>query len=78
MKRITRSKYLNVSLVCLLLVFSLSACTINISISADAGTEESTAPDRKEHSECALSLKKLLDEDPRLMALMEKSIEKAH
>ncbi len=78
MKRIIRSKHLIIFLVSLLLVLSLSACNININIYDKSGATESAAPTQKEHSECALSLKKLLDEDPELMALMEKSIKKAH
>ena len=60
-----RMKKAGACLVSLLMVLCLSACSVNI-------------PGKKVHSECALSLKKYLEEDPELMALMEKSIEKAH
>jgi hypothetical protein len=69
MKRIIRSKHLILFLLSLLLSLSLSACGINNNISNKSVAAEGAAPTQKEHSECALSLKKLLDEDPELMTL---------
>ncbi len=58
-------------LLLVLLSLMLSGCTVDITLNTNS-TKEAV------HSESALSLKEALDADPELMALMEKSIAKAH
>jgi len=72
-----RKKYVIVLPV--LVSLMLSACTVNINLQK-AGTEDVTKTEAKEesHSEATLALKQMLDEDPKLMDLMKKSITIAH
>ena len=60
--------------------FALTACTLNVSINTGQQPDDTTGSyvSEQEHSEATLALKKYLEDDPQLMALMEKSIEKAH
>ncbi len=66
-------------LLLVLISMMLSACSVNININTD-GTKETGKINSQEssHSEATLALKQALDKDPELMAMMEKSIAKAH
>ena len=61
----------SVLLLLVLICLTLSGCTVDITLNTNS-TKETV------HSEAVLSLKNALDDDPELMALMQKSIDMAH
>ena len=60
-----------VLLILVLIGLMLSGCNVNVTLNTNSAKETA-------HSDAALSLKSALEGDPKLMALMEKSIAKAH